>query len=183
VCAYTGERLRSVGRASPMKDLAYLLCCAADTGCSPGSSEAHLALYHERLSAVLRSRGAAPEIPPLAELRGALDLAYADLCRWMSGRGYWGDVPNLQCVVARRWVGLCAMPTPPADSRWVHLFVWPDRQLEIFWIGSTAGWRSSGARRHTKMRCAGLFRWRVLGPRQSGRRDEETAIDLGLING
>jgi Ser/Thr protein kinase RdoA (MazF antagonist) len=87
------------GRASPMKDLAYLLCCAADVGCSPASSGAHLARYHERLSAALSASGAAPEIPPLAELKTALDLAYADLCRWMSGRGYWGDVPNLQYVI------------------------------------------------------------------------------------
>ena len=31
--------------------------------------------------------------------RATLDLAYADLCRWMSGWGYWGDVPSLQSVV------------------------------------------------------------------------------------
>ena len=88
------------GRANPMKDLAYLLCCAAGAGCSPASSEAHLARYHAQLSAVLSGRGAAAEIPPLADLKSALNLAYADLCRWMSGRGYWGDVPSLQCVVA-----------------------------------------------------------------------------------
>ena len=87
------------GRASPMKDLAYLLCCAADAGCSPTSTEAHLARYHERLSAALTGRGAGAEIPPLAELKTALDLAFADLCRWMSGWGYWGDVPNLQSLV------------------------------------------------------------------------------------
>lgn len=31
-----------------------------------------------------------------------LDLAYADLCRWMSGWGFWGDVRNLQCAESAR---------------------------------------------------------------------------------
>jgi hypothetical protein len=37
-------------------------------------------------------------IPTITELSRGLDLAYADLCRSMSGGGYWGDVPNLQCA-------------------------------------------------------------------------------------
>ena len=44
------------GRASPMKDLAYLLCCASESGCSPASSDRHLARYHATLCSVLKRR-------------------------------------------------------------------------------------------------------------------------------
>ena len=44
------------GRESPMKDLAYLLCCASESGCSPASSDRHLGRYHATLCSVLKRR-------------------------------------------------------------------------------------------------------------------------------
>ena len=95
------------GRGNPMKDLAYLLCCAADAGCSAASSEKYLGQYHTHLCTALTGRGAEP--PSLVTLQASLDLAYVDLCRWMCGceavhpgddsRGYWGDVSSLQSTV------------------------------------------------------------------------------------
>ena len=102
------------GKACPTKDLAYLLCCAADEGCSRQSSEKsathhlapvdlvaerlvgcrYLAMYHTLLSEGLSSRG--EPAPALESLRAALDLAYADLCRWMVGWGLWGDTTELE---------------------------------------------------------------------------------------
>ena len=43
----------------------------------------YLAMYHTLLSEGLSSRG--EPAPALESLRAALDLAYADLCRWMVG--------------------------------------------------------------------------------------------------
>jgi hypothetical protein len=85
------------GRACPMKDVAYMLCCAASEGCSQAASEKHLERYHSLLSEDLAARGEAP--PELESLRAALSLAFADLCRWMAGWGYWGDVSELQAQV------------------------------------------------------------------------------------
>lgn len=63
------------GRANPMKDLAYLLCCASESGCSPATSERYLALYHAKLCSVLKDRAGAMgateklEIPELSALK------------------------------------------------------------------------------------------------------------------
>ena len=51
-------------------------------------------MYHTLLSEGLSSRG--EPAPALDSLRAALDLAYADLCRWMVGWGMWGDTTELQ---------------------------------------------------------------------------------------
>ena len=51
-------------------------------------------MYHTLLSEGLSSRG--EPAPALDSLRAALDLAYADLCRWMVGWGMWGDTAELQ---------------------------------------------------------------------------------------
>ena len=82
------------GRACPMKDIAYLLCCAASEGCSRATSEKYLAMYHSHLSDSLAARAEAT--PQLEQLRAALSLAFADLCRWMSGWGFWGDTEHLE---------------------------------------------------------------------------------------
>ena len=51
-------------------------------------------MYHTLLSEGLSSRG--EPAPALEALGAALDLAYADLCRWMVGWGMWGDTSELQ---------------------------------------------------------------------------------------
>lgn len=55
------------GRANPMKDLAYLLCCASASGCSPASSDHHLALYHATLCSVLKGRAEAAGVTRATE--------------------------------------------------------------------------------------------------------------------
>ena len=88
------------GKACPMKDMAYLLCCAAADGAA--HEAAHLQAYLRVLNPILAARGEAP--PSLDSLVSALDVAYADLCRWMCGWGMWGDsflVPRVQATLER----------------------------------------------------------------------------------
>jgi Ser/Thr protein kinase RdoA (MazF antagonist) len=76
-----------IGRAPPSKDLAYVFTCV--TGAKPGAAEdALLVHYHEALSERLAARGIAA--PPLSHFQESLELAFADLARWMSGWGWWG---------------------------------------------------------------------------------------------
>ena len=74
------------GKACPAKDVAYCLCC----GSSAWDEADDLARgYHRDLSAALASRG--EEAPELDAFLETLELAYADLGRWMSGWGWWGN--------------------------------------------------------------------------------------------
>lgn len=75
-----------IGKAPPTKDLAYALTCASNV---PGAEEKMLRHYHAELSAALASQGDSP--PTLDALRAPLALSYADLGRWMSGWGWWGN--------------------------------------------------------------------------------------------
>lgn len=74
------------GKACPAKDVAYCLCCGSSAW---DEADALARGYHRDLSAALASRGVAP--PPVDEFLETLELAYADLGRWMSGWGWWGN--------------------------------------------------------------------------------------------
>lgn len=73
------------GKASPAKDLAYLLTCASSGGLSEDGEA--LRYYLDRLAQAL-PQGETP--PAFADMYDALILSYADLGRWMSGWGWWG---------------------------------------------------------------------------------------------
>jgi aminoglycoside phosphotransferase (APT) family kinase protein len=74
-----------VGRAPPAKDLANVLTYV--TGLDGGDDERRLvARYHDALCAALRARGVLP--PPLSALAVSLELAVADLARWICGTGW-----------------------------------------------------------------------------------------------
>ena len=79
------------GKACVAKDLAYCLCCASDT---PEEEASLLKGYHQDLSQLLIAQGDTP--PELNKLEDALELAYADLGRWMSGWGWWGHAGMLR---------------------------------------------------------------------------------------
>ncbi|KAG8463081.1 hypothetical protein KFE25_001854 [Diacronema lutheri] len=82
-----------IGRAPPSKDLAYLFTCCARVK-APAVEAALLAHYHAALTEKLRAKGIEP--PPLRAVRDSLQLAYADLARWMSGwEGGWWAKPLL----------------------------------------------------------------------------------------
>lgn len=82
------------GRAPPTKDLAYLFTCVAGSRAVKVESEL-LGHYHANLSQAMVARGLAP--PSLSSLQASLELAYADLARWMSGwEGGWWAKPLLQ---------------------------------------------------------------------------------------
>jgi hypothetical protein len=74
-----------IGRASPSKDLANFLTYITGA-CAGADEDALLAHYHAVLSEKLAARGIPP--PPLSHLQDSLELAYADLARWMSGWGW-----------------------------------------------------------------------------------------------
>jgi hypothetical protein len=77
-----------VGRGPPTKDLAYLFTCCEGTASERVEDEL-LAHYHQALSARLEQRGLQP--PTLEAIKVSLQIAYADLARWMSGweGGWW----------------------------------------------------------------------------------------------
>ncbi|KAJ1620193.1 kinase-like domain-containing protein [Pavlovales sp. CCMP2436] len=77
-----------IGRAPPSKDLAYLFTCVEGTQAERVEDEL-LRHYHQALSAALALRGIRP--PRLEAVKESLQLAYADLARWMSGweGGWW----------------------------------------------------------------------------------------------
>ena len=80
------------GKAPPTKDLAYFLTTAAELDTDDDDDDAHerlVAHYHGELARQLASRG---ELAPnRAALDSELELSYADLGRWMSGWGWWGN--------------------------------------------------------------------------------------------
>ena len=73
-------------------------------------------MYHTLLSEGLSSRG--EPAPALDSLRAALDLAYADLCRWMVGWGMWGDTSELQVSAScqRFLSALSVSPVTPVSN-------------------------------------------------------------------
>ncbi len=118
----------------------------------------YLAMYHTLLSEGLSSRG--EPAPALESLRAALELAYADLCRWMVGWGMWGDTTELQ-VSASCQRFLSALSLLPATASCQRVFssaaasqrhVFRCRRvLRRCWIGWTAV-MTWGARRATPPR-------------------------------
>ena len=70
------------GKACPAKDVAYCLCCGSSAW---DEADALARGYHRDLSAALAARGEEP--PPVDAFLESLELAYADLGRWMSGWG------------------------------------------------------------------------------------------------
>ena len=119
-------------------------------------------MYHTLLSEGLSSRG--EPAPALESLRAALDLAYADLCRWMVGWGLWGDTTELE-VSASRQRFLSALSVSPVSAvsngvlsarlflggRFSASCVGCRRVLRRCWIGWTAV-MTWGARRATPPR-------------------------------
>ena len=96
------------GKACPAKDVAYCLCC----GSSAWDDADDLARgYHRDLSAALASRG--DEAPPLDAFLETLELAYADLGRWMSGWGWWGNdlEPRIRRLLDRLDGGAALAPS------------------------------------------------------------------------
>lgn len=75
------------GRAPPSKDLAYFFACACGVTGRPAEATL-LEAYHATLATALREKGVQP--PPLEWLCASVDVAYADLARFMSGWGWWG---------------------------------------------------------------------------------------------
>jgi hypothetical protein len=85
-----------VGLAPPTKDLCYLLSTA--TNAEPGSAEedGFLRHYLTVLAAGLTERGITP--PGMRALRQSLDVASADLARFLCGWGWWAR-PSLKTRV------------------------------------------------------------------------------------
>ncbi|KAJ1636298.1 kinase-like domain-containing protein [Pavlovales sp. CCMP2436] len=75
-----------IGRAPPSKDLAYLFA-STEGSYTEWVEDELLAHYHQVLSAALIERGIQP--PRLEAVKLSLQIAYADLARWMSGWGWW----------------------------------------------------------------------------------------------
>jgi hypothetical protein len=92
------------GKSCGMKDIAYFFSVTADSHIDRLETEL-LTLYHHELCEFLIAANADNvtifELPSMDELSASLDLAYADLCRWMAGWGYWGNVSFLQGRVQR----------------------------------------------------------------------------------
>ena len=88
------------GKSSPMKDMAYFLAVTAPHT-TPQSEQEALSLYLCVLQEHLYQHGSYSNatvgpietvtVPSLPELQIALNIAYADLYRWMVGWGCWGD--------------------------------------------------------------------------------------------
>ncbi|KAG8468114.1 hypothetical protein KFE25_007166 [Diacronema lutheri] len=76
-----------VGRAPPTKDVAYLLYTATDAPYGSAEERSLVAHYHAELTSVLHARGIAP--PGLAAFEQSLDVASADLARFLVGWGWW----------------------------------------------------------------------------------------------
>lgn len=78
-----------VGKASPMKDLAYFFTASVeDSLINDDNKENHfLGLYREELLV-----NGASSVPPLEHMKVALSFAYADYARFMAGWGWWGNV-------------------------------------------------------------------------------------------
>jgi len=86
------------GKAPPTKDLAYMLCVAADD-----INDSYVDYYHEQLSDRLPDSAYRPS---LDELKESLDLAFCDWARFMAGWGYWGtDVSTKVIAVLDRLDG------------------------------------------------------------------------------
>ena len=71
------------GRAMPLKDLAYFLSTSSDAE----DDDDLLRHYHDELAKRLPKH----DVPSLEDLRDALDVAYCDFYRFMSGWGFWGS--------------------------------------------------------------------------------------------
>lgn len=78
------------GKGSPTRDLAYFLC----TSCDEEDEADLVGYYHRRLVEQLhrkqKSSSSSLSIPTIEHLNDSLLIAYADLCRFMAGWGYWG---------------------------------------------------------------------------------------------
>jgi hypothetical protein len=87
------------GKATPMKDLAYFLVATVSGRSVVELEGILLKVYRDELCHVLESamgESAATAVPSIECFSITLQLAYADLCRWMCGWGYWGAVSFLQ---------------------------------------------------------------------------------------
>lgn len=81
------------GKSAAMKDIAYFFAVNLDASLLQQQQAPLLAIYHRTLCINLPS---SVEPPLLDALAVSLELAYADICRWMAGWGYWGCVRYLQ---------------------------------------------------------------------------------------
>jgi hypothetical protein len=89
------------GQSCAMKDLAYFM--VVNLGRSLETThDSWLALYHSELCSCLSTQSefsSTSALPSLEGLQDALELSYADVCRWMAGWGYWGNTRFLQARV------------------------------------------------------------------------------------
>jgi hypothetical protein len=79
------------GKGSPTRDLAYFLC----TSCDEQDEADLVGYYHRRMVEHLHQKQKSSSdsvvfIPTLEHLNDSMLIAYADLCRFMAGWGYWG---------------------------------------------------------------------------------------------
>ena len=74
------------GKGSCMKDLAYFLTCAV----TQDKEEVLMSTYHHELKTYLRAKWN-EEAPTLHRLQEVLEVCIADLGRFMSGWGWWGN--------------------------------------------------------------------------------------------
>ena len=73
--------------ACVVQDVAYLLYTATDAPYGSAEERSLVAHYHAELTSVLHARGIAP--PGLAAFEQSLDVASADLARFLVGWGWW----------------------------------------------------------------------------------------------
>jgi hypothetical protein len=99
------------GKSNAMKDIAYLFCVNFPQTDLEQDERSLLLFYYNYLIEMLKNKNSRNNmedakdllctsnsiiLPTFDECYTSLQFAYADLCRWMSGWGYWGCVRFLQ---------------------------------------------------------------------------------------
>jgi len=98
-----GYDFQYCGMATPLRDVAYLLCCSIQGHLIHENEEDLLSHYYTELTKALRPEDA--EEYTMRELQEMYNLCVVDLARFMSGSRWWGNIDYIEDK-ARKWLSM-----------------------------------------------------------------------------